>query len=197
MLFDFLHLLLSLPVSLLGGALLLRVYAQRIKLHPHNPLSQFLFKLTDWLVKPLRRLIPGVGGVDWASLCGAWALAVCLLAVLALLRSILAGSGLALFPSPLNLALLGLLKIAQWGISTALLFVFVAALMSWFQLQSPLAYVIRELVAPLLRPIQRRLPTNGMGLDMSPMVLVFILLIVQHGCMLGELYLTPIGTIVR
>ena len=58
--------------TLLGGALLLRFWMQAIRVRPPSSVAQFTFQLSDWLVRPLRRIVPGVGGYDWASLIGAF-----------------------------------------------------------------------------------------------------------------------------
>ena len=196
MIFDTLQFLFAVPAGLLGSALLLRAYAQRIRLHPHNPLSQFLFRLTDWLVKPLRRAIPGAGGIDWASILGAWLTALLLVVLLLALRSMLAGAGLTLLPGLPTLAMLAVIKIAEWVIAMAMLFILLAALLSWFQLSSPLAYVINDLVKPLLQPIQRRLPLSG-GLDFSPLIVLFLLMVAQRMVESAGAYLTPVGTLIR
>ena len=65
--------------TLLAGVLLLRFWMQAVRVRPPFSLGQFMFKTTDWLVLPLRRVLPGLGGFDWASLVGA--LLVALLSV--------------------------------------------------------------------------------------------------------------------
>ena len=70
--------------TVLGGVLLLRFWMQAVRVRPPGAVAQFTFTLTDWLVKPLRRIMPGIGGYDWASLVGAFlvvVLASCLLFV--------------------------------------------------------------------------------------------------------------------
>ena len=47
--------------TLLGGALLLRFWMQAIRVRPPSSVAQFTFQLSDWLVRPLRRIVPGVG----------------------------------------------------------------------------------------------------------------------------------------
>jgi len=67
--------------SLFVVACALRAYLQAVRLHAQNPLSRMTFQMTDWIVLPMRRLIPGFGGVDWASVLAALLLSV-LMAVL-------------------------------------------------------------------------------------------------------------------
>ena len=55
-----------------GGVLLLRFWRQVTRVRPPASVAQFTFTLSDWLVRPLRRIVPGMGGYDWASLLGAF-----------------------------------------------------------------------------------------------------------------------------
>jgi YggT family protein len=67
-----LQLIVDTVAGVLGGVLLLRFWMQVIRVRPPASVAQFTFTLTDWLVRPLRRILPGVGGYDWASLIGAF-----------------------------------------------------------------------------------------------------------------------------
>ena len=61
--------------SLLGSLCLLRAYAGWVRLNPRDQFFQFSMALTDWLVKPMRKLVPGSKGVDWASILAAFVIA--------------------------------------------------------------------------------------------------------------------------
>ena len=80
MLYSIVVLIVDTVASVLAGALLLRFWMQVVRVRPMASLAQFVFALTDWLVRPLRRVLPGVAGYDWASMIGA--LLVALLATL-------------------------------------------------------------------------------------------------------------------
>ena len=167
MLYQILSFVLDIAVGVLAGACLLRAYMQRQRLSFANPVGQFIFALTDWLVLPLRRMVPSLVGWDTASLLGAF--------LLALLEQVLLwalGDGvvrLALLPV---LALFGLARLAISGL-TAL--VIVSAVLSWFPAaQSSLTDVIGRLCEPLLRPFRRVIPTVG-GIDLSPLALLVLL----------------------
>ena len=67
-----LQLIVDTVAGVVGGVLLLRFWMQVIRVRPPASVAQFTFTLTDWLVRPLRRILPGVGGFDWASLIGAF-----------------------------------------------------------------------------------------------------------------------------
>ena len=72
MLYQITSFLLDIAAGLFGGACLLRMYMQYQRVPFGNPVGRFVFALTDWLVLPLRRLVPSRGRVDVASLIGAF-----------------------------------------------------------------------------------------------------------------------------
>ena len=69
-LLDILDMLLGAVASLLGSALLLRAYLAWLRVSRSNPVGVFCVALTDWLVAPLRRILPSMGRLDSASLAG-------------------------------------------------------------------------------------------------------------------------------
>ena len=180
MLYQIISLLLDVAAGVLGGACLLRLYLQyqRIPLSARsgNPLGPFIFALTDWLVLPLRRVVPAWGRWDLASLVGAYLLML----VQFLLLWLLAGAATGLLAVPI-LAGFGLLRLL---VSSLTGLVIVYAVLSWFQTHSPLTDLIERLCAPPLRPIRRVVPLVG-GIDLSPLVLLVLLQIVS--ILLGHL----------
>ena len=131
-----------------------------------NPLGRFVFALTDWIVLPLRRVLPSIGALDTASLVAAFLLQLGEFGLLWLV----AGAGGGLFAVPI-LAAFGVVRMAVSGMTGA---VIVYAVLSWVSTQSVIADVIERLVAPLLSPIRRVLPLVG-GVDLSPLALLVIL----------------------
>jgi len=170
MLYQIAALLLHVAFGLVAGLCLLRLYMQyqRIGMSARagNPLGPFIFAVTDWLVLPLRRIVPSVGRWDLASLVAAFLAELALHALLWLLAG--ARGGLGAVPV---LALFGLLRLALTGLSAL---VIVYAVLSWVQADSPLAGMVGRLVAPLLAPIRRLVPLVG-GIDLSPLVLLVLL----------------------
>ena len=81
--------LLDTVFTLFGMALLLRLWMQLSRLPSRNPVSQGVFQVTDWIVRPLRRIIPGLGGIDWATVFAAYLTAVAFLLCRALARPVL------------------------------------------------------------------------------------------------------------
>lgn len=170
MLYQIVSLLLEVVTGIVSGACLLRLYMQALRVpmsaRSGNPLGRFVFALTDWIVLPLRRVLPALGALDSASLVAAFLLQLAKFALLWLL----AGAGDGLFALPV-LALFGLLSMAISGMTVV---VIVYAVLSWLPTPSVLSGVMARLVEPLLRPIQRVVPLVG-GIDLSPLVLLLAL----------------------
>ena len=95
MLGEILRFLLEIIFSLLGAALLARAWIYAVKLHPFNPMSQAIHQATNWLVHPLRNLIPSGKGFDGASLAGVFLVAIIFLSLMWL-----AATGTMLSPAP-------------------------------------------------------------------------------------------------
>lgn len=169
MVFQIVSLLLEVVVGLVAGTCLLRLYMQQqgIPLTArYNPLGRFVFALTDWIVLPLRRVLPSMGRLDTASLVAAFLLELAQFGVL----WVLAG-GLGSLASVVVLAAFGLLRLTISGLSGL---VMVYAILSWMPSRSPMVDMLERLVTPPLVPIRRALPLIG-GVDLSPLVLLLIL----------------------
>jgi len=166
MLYQIISFLLEVATGLLGSACLLRVYMQYQRISFRNPVVSLVFALTDWMVLPLRRIIPAVGGWDLASLLGAFLLKLAQYVVLWLMTGAV-GSVLVL---PV-LALVGLVAMVIYGL-TGLLILY--AVLSWMQTRSPMADIIERLCEPPLRPLRKVIPLVS-GVDLSPLALLVIL----------------------
>jgi YggT family protein len=166
MLYQILSFLLDVVTGLLGGACLLRLYMQHQRIPFGNPVGRLIFALTDWIVLPLRRVVPPVGRWDVASLVAVFLLELAQFGLLWLLAGRGAGAGTVLV-----LALFGVVRLTISGL-TALLVVY--AILSWVQSDSPLADVIDRLCAPILRPVRKLMPLVG-GVDLSPLVVLVVL----------------------
>ncbi len=164
MLYQIISFLLDVAVGLLGGACLLRLYMQWQRVPFGNPVGRFVFALTDWLVLPLRRVLPPMGRLDTASLVGAFVLELAQYAVLWML-------GVGTLAMLSLLAIFGLARLVISGL-TGLVIVY--AVLSWVQSDSPLVDIIGRLCAPLLRPFRRMIPLVG-GIDLSPLALLVVL----------------------
>lgn len=166
MLYQIISFLLDIATGLLGGACLLRLYMQHQRVSFGNAVGRFVFALTDWLVLPLRRVVPALGPWDTASLLGAYLLK---LVHFGLLMLMLGATGqLALLP------LLALLGLAQLMISALTGLLIVHVILSWVQAGSPIGYLVDRLCTPLLKPLRRLIPLVG-GIDLSPLALLVLL----------------------
>jgi len=141
--------------------LIMRIWLQWVKADFYNPLSQFVVKVSNPLVVPLRRIIPGLGGLDLATILIAYVIATLKFVTLAAL------SGESLGVLAFYIGLLVLLKQAGF-----LLFVImiIMAIMSWVvQGYNATLMVFSQLTDPFLRPIRKIIPNLG-GLDLSMLV---------------------------
>lgn len=153
-------------------ALLLRFYLQWARASYRNPLSEFIHALTDFMVRPARRVIPGLWGLDLATFVLAWILQLLELVIVIQLRGHVFGpdAGLA-FVSLLLLALVMLVKITLYILMAIIIFYVV---LTWVSPHSPVMSLLNSLTRPLLRVFQRRIPPIG-NVDMSPLLAVVII----------------------
>jgi len=157
-------------LGLLTIAFLLRCYLQLTGAPFHNPVSQFVVAVTNFAVRPVRRIIPAMGWLDTASLLLALLTQLLLqLAVLWLRDFPLMVADPQVYGALLGLAALGVVKLTLYILLYA---VILQALISWINPHTPIAPVLDSLTQPLLRPLRRRMPLMG-GVDLSPLV-VFI-----------------------
>lgn len=144
---------------------ILRVWLQLVKADFYNPLSQFIVKATNPMLVPMRRVIPGVLGIDMAGV------------VLALLVAFVKFSVKALIISGtidwISIAIVSPLLVAKKAGVLLFWILLIRAILSWVsQGGHPVEYVMAQLTEPMLAPIRRILPAMG-GLDLS-MLVVFI-----------------------
>jgi YggT family protein len=171
-----LKLVFDVAFGLFTYGLLLRFAMQALRAPFRNPLGQSVIALTDWIVKPLRRIIPGAGGYDWASLVAAWLFqAAWILALYLLFGSGFAGVTLGAAGYIVTAALVELLKSAIWLL---IIVVFAQAILSWVAPEGPLAGLLNALTFPFLRPIRKVVPPIGGTLDLSPLIVIVIAQIV-------------------
>ncbi len=166
-----LHFLIQTVGNLFVIAVLLRFMMQLFRVPFRNPLGQFIVALTDFAVKPLRRVVPGVLGLDWACLVLAYLVELLIVVSGYWLDGFpfaLAGGGV--WPVMLGLGLVRLLTLAIYLIIGITL---VRAVLSWVNPHTPLMPVAQALSEPFLRPIRRFVPMIA-NVDLSPIVL-FIL----------------------
>ncbi|MGH8672076.1 MAG: YggT family protein [Burkholderiales bacterium] len=157
--------------SLFLYAALLRFYLQLMGAPFRHPFSQFIMALTDFAVRPLRRVIPGFWGLDMASLL----LAGLVQYFMTLTLLFLSGFPLLVagFHVYLVLALLTVLKLFEASLYILMTSVAVQAILSWVNPHTMLAPILDRFTAPFLRPVRRYIPLVA-NVDLSPLVVFFI-----------------------
>ncbi|MEC8524717.1 MAG: YggT family protein [Pseudomonadota bacterium] len=146
---------------------MMRFLLQLVRADFYNPISQMIVKFTNPMLIPLRRVIPGFGGLDVASLVLAVGVQYLILALILMLAT--GGANLP-FIEMVGWAFVGILKllfsIYFWGM-------LIVVIASWVAPGSynPALILINQLLEPLIRPIRKILPDMG-GLDLSPLVVM-------------------------
>jgi len=159
--------LLRFAFDALVTVLVLRVWLQAVQADFYNPLCQFIVKVTNPMVIPFRRIIPGFGGIDVATVLIAYVAA----AVKFLLISMMNGGEL----NVLTIALIGFIFLIKHVGFLLMIIMLVMALMSWVvQGYNPTIMIFQQLTEPFLRPIRKVVPVIG-GLDLSILVAFLIL----------------------
>jgi YggT family protein len=169
MLGDIVRFLLEISASLFGAALLARAWIHAVRLHPFNPMSQAIHQATNWLILPLRKILPAGKTIDWASLLAALLIAVC---YLILMWVVSAGT---LPPPGLLPAVIGaaVVTMARWALNLVVWMTLIQAVLSWVNPLAAVMPVLRTLTEPLLLPIRRIMPQFG-SLDLSPIALLIL-----------------------
>ena len=163
-----LEFLLHTVLGLFTLAVLLRFYLQLTNAPFHNQFSQAVVTLTNFAVRPLRRIIPSWSGLDLSTLVLAFVAQLLLqLATLWLRDFPLLVAGHLIVSALLGLAFVGLLK---FSITIFLYAVLLQAILSWVNPYTPLAPLLDALTAPLLNPLRKRIPMAG-GIDFSPLII--------------------------
>ena len=178
--------LLETFLGLFALALLLRFYLQAVRAPARNPISNFVAALTDFVVRPARRVIPGLWGYDLSSLVIAWAVEI------ALVASVLAIKGYD-FAGPVGTSIVGIIGLS--GVNLLKVFVYIVliatviqAVLSWINPYSPAAPILQAMTRPFMRIFQRRVPPIG-GIDLTPL---FVIVVCQVLLMWPVAYLTSL-----
>lgn len=151
--------------------LIIRVWLQLVRADFYNPLSQFIVKVSNPLVIPMRRIIPGFGGVDLATLLLAYLIACLKFVIIPLLN----GESLNI----VSTVILGFLYLVKQGGFLLFIVMLVMALMSWVvQGYNPTQVILHQLTEPVLRPIRAIVPSIG-GLDLSVLIAFLLLNVIN------------------
>jgi len=151
-------------------AVMLRFLFQLARADFYNPITQFFVALTNPPLRWLRRVIPGLWGIDLASVVLALGLEIVELYLISLLQGFTA--------KPLGLLVMAAAELLKLTTYVYIVTILVRVIMSWFSpmglRRHPVTDLLYSLTEPLMRPARRLIPPIG-GLDLSP-IAVFILL---------------------
>lgn len=170
MLIQALIFLLDAVATAFVAVLLLRFHLQATRASFNNPLGQFCMALTDFVVKPARRFVPGLWGLDLSTLLLAWLVQCLLVLVVVALKGHIASLGPLAFG---GLALLALLELAKIGLWMIIILQFLLFVISFANPYSPYMGLLNAMNRPFVRRIQRIVPPIG-NIDLSPMVVVLL-----------------------
>jgi YggT family protein len=159
-------------VTLYILALLLRFLLQWARADFYNPLSQFLVKITNPLLRPLRQVIPRYKGIDFGSLALILALQAIGLLVILLLADVPFSFS--------NILVWSLAKILILTLNLWLVLIIVQAIMSWInpRTYNPALALVHSLTEPVLAPARRIIPPIS-GIDLSPLLVLIVLQIIK------------------
>lgn len=166
------QILINFAFGALVALVVLRILLQWVRANFYNPVCQFLYKVTNPVLMPLRKLIPSWRNIDIAAILLAWLLSGIKLALL----YVLAGQGLGI----LGLAVMALADLADFVLMLYLGLILVRVLLSFISVErsNPIVPLIYQLTEPVLSPLRRALPSFG-GLDLSPLAAWLIVMLAR------------------
>ncbi|MBR9869998.1 MAG: YggT family protein [Gammaproteobacteria bacterium] len=171
MLADILITILMIASTFYMSVVLLRFLLQLARADFYNPISQFVVKATNPPLRPLRKIIPGWGGIDGAALV----LAILIQAITFFFMLLIYNSGMPSF-NPLTLLVWGALNVLSLIVKIYFWSVIAVVVVSWIAPQSghPAIQLVAQITEPVMRPVRNIMPSMG-GLDLSPIIVFLIL----------------------
>ncbi len=150
-------------------AVMLRFLLATARADFHNPLSQFIVKVTNPPLKPLRRIIPSYMSIDWATIVLLFALQLIEIVLTVL---VVAGA----IPAPMGLVVLSIAELLKTLIYVYIFVIIIQVAISWINphAYNPLTIIMYQLTEPVMRPARRMIPPAG-GFDWSPLVVLIAL----------------------
>jgi YggT family protein len=166
------QILIEFVFALVVGLIVLRVLLQLVRANFNNPICQFLYKASNPVLMPLRRIIPSWRRLDIAGVVLAWALL--------LLKRVLIFAMFGQLPTLAGLAVIALSDLIGFVLMTMLLLIIVRVILSFVGGDSyhPIVPLVYQLTEPVLKPVRTRMPALG-GLDLSPMVVLLAIALLQ------------------
>ena len=175
--------LLEVLFFFLMAAALLRAWMNQLRIHMSAQPGRFAIALTDWLVAPVRRILPrpmAQSRVDWGSLIAAVVLALIYGVIWLLLATGVSDRSFSMEASVLTVLQMALRILVRTLLQGLMLLLLGYAILSWVQPHAPVMATLERLCGPILRPVRRVIPLVG-GVDLSVLILIILL---QVGLML-------------
>ena len=166
------QILIEFIFGILVGLVVLRVALQLVRANFHNPICQFLYKTTNPVMMPLRKIIPAWRRLDVAGVILAW--------LLLLLKRVLVFAMVGVMPSLAGLALIAFADLISFVLMTMLVLVIVRVILSFVGSDNyhPVVPLVIQLTEPVLKPLRTRMPALG-GFDFSPMIVLLAIMLLQ------------------
>ncbi len=171
---DPIEFILTTLIDLYMLAVALRFLLQWVRADFYNQLSQALVKITNPPLIPLRRILPGFGGVDFASLVLLFVLAWIKHAIVFMLKGV---SAIVAFPT---ISILSIASMLDLFLNIFLFSILIQVILSWVapNQYNPITMLLYQLTDPLLKPARRLIPPMG-GLDLSPMAVMMLIYVTK------------------
>jgi YggT family protein len=155
--------------------LLLRFHFQWLRVPFRNSVGEFVLATTSWMVMPVRRVVPGVAGLDLSTLLLAWLIQAAGLWAVAQI----AGAD----PSLLRIAYVAAIDMVRYSLYILVGAVIIQVVFSWINPHTPVAPVLAAMTRPFLQPLRRFVPPVGQ-FDLTPLVLLvlaqIVLIVLSH-----------------
>lgn len=161
--------LIDILLHLYMTALMLRIILQWVRADFYNPVSQFIVKITNPPVKPMRKIIPGLWGIDMATLV--------IVLLLSLLKTVVVYG-----PVPVEILIIkALIETINLSLSIFLYAIIIQAVLSWVNPDpyNPVIGLLNSITWPILKHFKKLIPNMG-GFDISPIFAIIAIMFVQQ-----------------
>ena len=150
-------------------ALFLRYLFTTVRVDSLNPLSSLIIKITNPLLKPLRRTIPGYLGIDWSSVLALFLVQAIEITLIALIVN-------GAIPPLSGLIILTIGYLLRMILYIFLFIILIQVIISWINpnAYSPITTIMHQISEPILKPVRQLIPPAG-GLDFSPLIVLVVI----------------------
>ncbi|AMA64746.1 YGGT family protein [Candidatus Arsenophonus lipoptenae] len=170
---QFLTFIVSTITQLYIIILLFRVWMQLVKIDFYHPVSQFVVKLTELVMRPLHRFIPSINMFDTATLLVSY-----ILTVVNIIFIMWVSNTLTLIS--IKLLLISIIQLLTYSGKLVFWLILIRVFFSWIsQGSNPIDYAIMQLTEIIISPIRKIVPIIN-GIDFSPMIVTLILIALDY-----------------